>query len=596
MSLQTLIKNIYGEITFTGLYSFQFLDAARDTITEIFFMIPPKTKTMDESTRSSSVATFGGNFINDAGNSIKQVTLSGDLFFPYVGDTKNPVARSPEQNGQLLNGYEEFMKLRWMLIRYRDYTMTKNGVISDPGIALSADGPKIQALYSHVSKNLTDKIGALYDTVELVFHDYDMNDHYFCKVNSFSSNQSDSKYNAVNYTIQLECYEPYRTKKNRKNRTKKPANEDINSSMQMITNLDYDSKFDIIQPQIGYNVEFLSALVSISKYIEELQEENYKIQAGKTPASKKMPEIVESILDAVGIAMDNFVTFFISAEDLTDFELGDKTFDDLLDFEQIEFFNSLQKVKILAETMKGTLSSVVSNEPLRYYSNADIYTLSEEQFDSDEDSFQIDNNTTFYYYTVLAGDSARVIALRELKDANKFMKILQMNDITENDFIEGNIVGQAIKIPILSRSQIAKDDNFVYEKDSSDIKIFFHGKDIATGVNKEILLSGTGDLLYIEGIDNTISSIESRLSSTQGSLNIFNPDWGIIPIGNDNAPFLVQVDRYIESIQDQLSSEPRIAESEIKYDKLRWKGERIYVPIKVKFIGSDDTQEVAVDG
>ena len=132
MNLPSLIQEIYGITTFTGLYSFEFVDENRRTITEIFFMIPPKSKTMEEPTRSSTVPTLGANYNNDAGNGTKRVTLSGELFMPYRGSSENPIATWSDTLPNTSSGLEEFLALRWYIIRYRDYTMTRSGKRTDP--------------------------------------------------------------------------------------------------------------------------------------------------------------------------------------------------------------------------------------------------------------------------------------------------------------------------------------------------------------------------------------------------------------------------------------------------------------------------------
>ena len=209
MNLPQLIKQVYGEFSFTGLYSFEFVDAHRNTITEIFFMMPPKSKHVQEGTRTTINPTFGGNFVTDAGNSIKTISLSGECWIPHVGSTDNPLQGSMGSDvstNNLITGGAEFLKIRFMLSRYRDYTMTRNAQVDVPAAALNAS-PEIAILYEKVSNLVNKKIGALYDQVRVIFHDYDMEDHFYCRVSSFSYSQSDDKYLVIDYTAELECYE-----------------------------------------------------------------------------------------------------------------------------------------------------------------------------------------------------------------------------------------------------------------------------------------------------------------------------------------------------------------------------------------------------
>jgi len=210
MNLPILIKNLYGKFEFTGLYSFEFVDSHRKTISEIFLLMPPKTKNMQEGTRATINPTYGRNYITDGGNSIKTINLSGECVFPMAGSVENPLASLT--SGEELKGFNislgltEFFKLRFLLVRYRDYTMTRNAQVSVPDSAAS-NVPGMPALIRKVESLVNKKVGALYDQLKLIFHDYDMDDHFYCRVSNFTSKQSDSKYIVMDYDIELECYE-----------------------------------------------------------------------------------------------------------------------------------------------------------------------------------------------------------------------------------------------------------------------------------------------------------------------------------------------------------------------------------------------------
>ena len=206
MNLPHLIQQLYGTFAFTGLYSFEFVDSSRSTICEIFFMMPPKSKDVEEGTRATVNPTIGGNFITDGGNSIKRVNLKGELWFPHIGSPDNPLAPNGAGLPNQTDALTEFFTLRWMLIRYRDYCRTKNSKVDIP-VASMQQRPEIGKLYAKVEDLVSSKVGAMYDQVQLIFHDYDMDDHYYARVDSFSSNQNDAKYVVMDYTISLECYE-----------------------------------------------------------------------------------------------------------------------------------------------------------------------------------------------------------------------------------------------------------------------------------------------------------------------------------------------------------------------------------------------------
>lgn len=228
MNIPILIKSLYGEMTFTGLYSFEFQNKGKK-VTEIFFMVPPKNKNMNESTRSTTNPTLSGNYNTDAGNATKTMSIKGELWFPTVGSPRNPVARDASDLDGLIDGLTEFFAMRWYLIRYRDYTMTKNSRMDIPVIPMNAS-PEVTALYKSVSKLVKNRSGALYDEIQLIVHDYDMDDHFYCRVSNFSSSQTDSKYLMIEYNIELECYQKYSVQTAKSPVIKKSLNEQVDLS------------------------------------------------------------------------------------------------------------------------------------------------------------------------------------------------------------------------------------------------------------------------------------------------------------------------------------------------------------------------------
>lgn len=591
MNLPTLIKSLYGTFTFTGLYSFEFVDKNKNTITEIFFMIPPKSKIVEEPTRSTTVPTLGGNYNNDAGNATKNITISGELFFPYVGSPDNPIAKVNDGLENQIDGLNEFFKLRWMLVSYRDYTLTSNAKLKSPTTLMNLSS-EIASLYTAVSDRLSKKVGALYDEIQLIFHDYDMDDHYYCRVDTFSSNQDASKHIAINYTINIECYEP-NSKKVVTPQVKKSTNESINVVSNQIDDLDFDDKLTEIQDDIGYNVDFLTTSLNIGTILDAIQTENEFIQAGTTTALTLLPDLTSSLLTSTLNALAEFIDTFFTATQKALYETGDLSVEEVITVDLMSFYNVLQKTKLIGNSLQGILNSIIRQEELRYYSNSDNYTITEEQFDEGNDS-KVENDVNFYFYSVQDGDTSKIIALRELQDAEKAINILQINSITENDFIDGTIIGTKIKIPLLSESIARGDDNLVYETDQEDTEAFLYGTDLKTGINDELLLSSKGDLLSFKGSEVVIANIEKRVKNRKGSLNIFHPGWGTNPVSDGNAPLMVRIERYLNDFLEQIQSDPRVSYSKLNLDKIQFEGETLTNSTDVFLIGAEESREVTV--
>jgi hypothetical protein len=591
LNLPILIQHLYGKFTFTGLYSFEFVDKNRNTITEIFFMIPPKSKNVSEPTRSTTNPTLGGNYNTDAGNGTKTITLTGELYFPYIGSPDNPVARDNANLKNTIDGLNEFFKLRYILMRYRDYTLTRNAQIYSPASVLSLS-KETNTLYKKIAKNIKEKIGALYDEVKLIFHDYDMDDHWYCRIDNFSSNQSSEKYIAIEYTINMECSEPdYGQKRTMSVTQKKQTNESVDIFNTQIQNINFSDKLSAIQGEISYNNDFLATSLKIENYIENINTENEKIQSGKSYPLNVLPTYVSNAQTELTSALSSFITTFLSTSQKVEYENNDLTIDDVVNIDLSGFYNALLKLKIFINSIQGMLNSIVRHDELRYYSNANDYKLTSDQFDSQDENI-IENNTNFYFYTVLEGDTARKIALCELKDQEKFISILKINNISENDFIDGTIIGQKIKIPYNATTITRGDDNLVYDNNPDNIEKFLFGTDVASDVNKNILMSPTGDILGKSGILNVYDSIENRIKNKKGSLNIFNPNWGTVPISDGNVPFVVNIQRYLSDLISQIQSDPRVKSVDIDLDRLVINGESVSVYSTVEFVGTNEKIEV----
>lgn len=595
MNLPTLIQRLYGQITFTGLYSFEFVDKNRNTITEIFFLTPPKGKTVSEPTRSTTVPTLGGNYILDGGNATKQTTLNGRLYFPYIGSPDKPNARNNTGLENTLNGLEEFLKMQWMLVRYRDYAMTKNSKLTVPTSILAVSS-EINALYKKVSNRLKKSGSALYDEIRLIFHDYDMDDHFYCRVDNFTSSQSDSNYIAIDYNITLDMYEVDTRKSKQKTEVKPSSNEAVDVNIKTINLINVDTAIDSIQDDIGSNSDLESSATSITDTIANMNTENEEIQAGRSTVLKNMPGYAKNLYDSTVFSQNTIINSYLSSDQLANYENGDTQIEDVLSADLINYFRVLQELQLQAESLSGFLNSIPQQEVIRYSENANDYVLTEEQFDPSDtsDPFVVETTPTFYYYTVLEGDTARIVALRELNDSEKFVTILRLNDITEDDFIEGNIIGQQIKIPLEAGALARYDDNLVFEPNFDEIEKFLYGSDINSSVNGEFVISDKGDIAGLDGIENAYVNIENRISINKGGLNIFNTDFGVTQIGNSNAPLLVQIERYLTDVVNQIQSDPRVESVKMDLDRLEWNGDKLSVPSKVFFIGTESVREVTV--
>ena len=204
MSLPELTMGIFNEYTPSGAFSIEFRDNSNNKIVESFFARPPTTYSVTEKQRSVLQKTLYGGFIGDNGNDFINFSVSGSLWFHALMSESNPLSLSPDETFH--DGLSEFFKLRFMVMRYRSYTMTKNSNLVTPSFSRRGLESAL-ALKSAVNSRLDSSLGALSDQIKVVWHSYDYDDHYLARVDSFGYDIDANKdVFTVNYKIDFEAY------------------------------------------------------------------------------------------------------------------------------------------------------------------------------------------------------------------------------------------------------------------------------------------------------------------------------------------------------------------------------------------------------
>lgn len=227
MSVSEIMIALYGAYEPTGVYSFEFRKMNGNTITEIFFMLPPESVSVLEPQRSALMATLKGGYYVDFGQEFKEIKISGSTHFYYAGTTKSPSKEYGSSNNigvvGYLDGYTEFIKLRFMISRYRDYTMTHDGKLNAPDFA-AQEVATVNALKQHVMSSIENGDGALADNLDVIWHDYDYDDHFKVRVDSLNMSREKGDPWTVKYDISLIGYE-VDTRKAGRIQIKQPTHE-----------------------------------------------------------------------------------------------------------------------------------------------------------------------------------------------------------------------------------------------------------------------------------------------------------------------------------------------------------------------------------
>ena len=223
----------------------------------------------------------------------------------------------------------------------------------------------------------------------------------------------------------------------------------------------FNDFFENIQNEIQYNVDFFTLCTAISTLLAQIDAENSSIQAGQKTVYDAMPQYLTSLLSNTNLALTSFITIFLTTAQQTDYENGDFTLDETLGINLISFYNSLQKLRLFSSGALGIIKATMKSNTIRFYSDADDYTLTTDQFETtNEFNNRVQNQNSFEYYTVQDGDTARIVALRMLKDSEKYISILQINNISESNFIDGTLIGTKIKVPVDYAGSVRKRKQF----------------------------------------------------------------------------------------------------------------------------------------
>ncbi len=126
----------------------------------------------------------------------------------------------------------------------------------------------------------------------------------------------------------------------------------------------------------------------------------------------------------------------------------------------------------------------------------------------------------------------------------------------------------------------------------AEIDRFTYGRDIALFSNNpsrsgNFIADSSGDILLMVGIKGVIRNIEDRFANVKGNLNAAHPSWGLLPLNQDSGqvPFLIMLDRLLDDMEGQASSDPRVVSATINRRSIDIRGDRLDAEMDIKLIG-----------
>jgi len=595
-----LLDILSDAFSFTGIFSFEFFSRNPQTsqlggwLTELFFLLPPEEYTIQEGYKATVTKTMSDAWVDDFGNDIKVIKLTGSLYSYYVGNIFNS-ENIPVNTG--ISGLDEFFKLRYIVSRFRD----PNG--TDNHSELKSVFPEINALMALIGSSK-----ATYENIGIVYHDYDDNNHYEVIFTNFTMSRSKADPWTINYTIEMKTIREY---------------SGI-YSLGLGRVLKKESLSDILTAARDqfYNV------IAISQQLSSLPSEISDDWNQVVSFANDMIAGVQSLVDNTITDYTQIITNALNTRDqlvniaynITKVIFSDKiseSIDSILTKYREEDPNYLitnqNYINVLAgiSGMNLALSLViaidkfVNNLQKKEISVSDL-VLTAEQFEKNIPNNFVASDTVqrgyvykdSVYYTIQSGDTLSKITRKFYGDYSQYNLILDANGLTTESFINDAIVGQNIMIPqqtVINYTTLTK--NLVYTKrleisTPQERQLQVLGSDLDLDSNREFVVDGTGDFGMVYGQDCYEANIFDRIIYQTNSLNPLHPEWGInLYIGN--VPSAVILSKLIDAVTKQVSLDPRTNFCYINKKDVTKIGDTIKINLRYKpYSGSENVLDV----
>ena len=556
-------------------------------------MLAPEEYTMKEGYKVTITKTVGSSWVDDFGNDIKTIKLSGSLYSYYFGNVPSSIG---EISPIGISGLDEFFKLRYITSRFRD----PNSQLNNSN--LLSVFPEIDVLMSVVNN-----IKPTYDNIGIVYHDYDDNNHYEVIFTDSTWTRSKSDPYTINYSLELKTVGEYTNlyslgvslvrKKETLMGILTSTRDDINDTINdinSITTFPSQTQNDIKQllniANTAYNniQNFLSGQIDDStKLISSAQD--LLNQLSSTQANMTM-DLLSSKTDNITIVINNYET------ENPNYLIEDSN--------GIQLLADIAKLNISLSTLTS-LDNYTSNI-LKSSNIADDKELDSDEFEKNivGNNVTTPNQNTFVvkdilYYQIQQQDTLSKIALKFYGDYTKYNLISTINNVRTEDFLNDALLGQNIMIPLqtIINTKLLT-NNLVYSKKldvstPNERKLQILGSDISLDQDREIIADGSGDLPMDYGEDCFVDNIIDRVLFPVGTLLPLHSDWGI-NINLGDIPSSAALSKLIDNITKQVSADPRTQYAYVDKKNISMVADTIQINLKYKaYTGEEDNKNIA---
>ena len=447
--------------------------------------IPPENMEVEEDQRISETETFGGVFVDDYGEGVKPIRISG-----HTGGSTLRLTY-PHTMTKLFNGKSAFFHFRDVLMRYKSIKSR-------------------QTTYQNYDLNIYDlsAVPQRLDTIGLPLED--IADGYACYLKKFKMTRSKEKPLFYNYLIELVATRVLGTytkiTESPISSTNNPLEILATIQRGLMTAKGYFTMVRNITDQISAIVDVIGDLG------EQLRAFIYQTGDLVCYPVGLTSRVLTMIISLTDLAEDAYTEMVVTAG---------KSVTIYYDILSVLRGTSASSAALVAHSKtpdaSGRLINKISREDSRIQSSISRFqnlTDQESEITSNVLVQSIESEEIYNIYGYIIVTAQQETTLERLSTeyfgSFDFMELIAVfNGIKGDSEIE---TGNQIRIPVITKGK-NPEDNYVYSELRGDI----YGSDIKLDSLGKMIAMASGDLARVEGINNLVQAVNLKLNDQLGS-------------------------------------------------------------------------------
>ncbi len=519
--------------------------------------IPPENMEIEEDQRISETETFGGVFLDDYGEGLKPIRISGHTGGSTLRLTYS--RGSSKNKGKKFDGRSAFFYFRDTLMRYKSVESRKTTYQNyDLYIYDLSTIPAKQDISMYPIENIAEG--------------------YACYLKKFKMTRSKERPLFYNYSIELVAVRALGTY----NEMAKSPVPSTNNPLSLIGALRRGLRLTK-----GYFTDVRNVMDSVSDVLDVIDDLEGQLRAFINQAGDLVyypfalaSRVLTMIVGLTDLAEAAYTTMVVTAGK------SETTFYNILSILRGTSSSSAALVAYSkTPDASARLINKISREDSRVQSSIAQFkdlTEQESEITSNVLSQSIATETIYYIYGYIIVSARQDTTLERLSieyfDSVDFIELIAIfNGIKGDSEIES---GDQIRIPVITKGK-NPENNYVY----SDLRGDIYGSDIRLDASGKVVVMASGDFARVEGVDNLVQAANLRLNDQLGSrlrLTLYGIQDSIGFARGETTP----VAYVIVGIKDTLMQDPRI--DRVDNIRLRLEGDVMETSMDIHSIKVDE--------